>query len=283
MFKKLVSKIVGDPNRKIIDDLVPLVEEVAAFEPEFQKASDEELRIRTATLRERAEGEELLEDHAAVFFAPGLGADSFRGLGGARGEGLVGAVDWIADLKLDATASTDTIRSAVVIGGGNTALDVVQELAALGVPEVCLVYRRSEDEMPGYEHEWGAARKLGVRLIQEAAIAQVNRASDGALLGIELVRTHESRPTKESLAQIDCQLVVVATGQERLVELAAQFPGVACDGLGCVIADEESLVTGHPRVFTGGDCRNGGKEVVNAVDEGQRAARAIDRLLQGES
>jgi dihydropyrimidine dehydrogenase (NAD+) subunit PreT len=195
----------------------------------------------------------------------------------------VGAVEWIARMKLDPGTSLDGIRSAAVLGGGNTALDVVQELASLGVPEVCLVYRRSEEEMPGYEHEWLGARKLGVRLLERAAVTRVVRDSNGALSGIELVRTEGGRPTSERLTSVECQLVVVATGQERLIELAAQFPGVACDELGCVIADEETLVTGNPRVFTGGDCRNGGKEVVNAVDEGQRAARAIDSLLRGES
>jgi len=228
-------------------------------------------------------GQELLDRHDVVFFAPGLGADSLRGLSGARGEGLVGAVEWIARMKLDPGTSLDGIRSAAVLGGGNTALDVVQELASLGVPEVCLVYRRSEEEMPGYEHEWLGARKLGVRLLEQAAVTRVARDSNGALSGIELVRTEGGRPTSERLTSVECQLVVVATGQERLIELAAQFPGVACDELGCVIADEETLVTGNPRVFTGGDCRNGGKEVVNAVDEGQRAARAIDSLLRGES
>ena len=69
MFKKLVSKIVGDPNKKIIDGLMPLVDEVAAFEPQLQKASDEELRMRTAALRERAEGGEPLEELLTEAFA----------------------------------------------------------------------------------------------------------------------------------------------------------------------------------------------------------------------
>lgn len=62
MFKKLVAKIVGDPNKKIIEDLEPLVAEVAAFEPELQQLSDDELRLRTAVLRERARNDEELEE-----------------------------------------------------------------------------------------------------------------------------------------------------------------------------------------------------------------------------
>jgi preprotein translocase subunit SecA len=62
MFKKLVSKIVGDPNKKIIDELEPLVAEVTAYEAELQRESDQELMVRTAALRERAENGEPLDD-----------------------------------------------------------------------------------------------------------------------------------------------------------------------------------------------------------------------------
>ncbi len=88
------------------------------------------------------------------------------------------------------------------------------------------------------------------------------------------------RPTNEALADIPCDLLIVATGQGRLRDLMQQFDSVTCDDKGRVIADPDTLVTGNPRIFSGGDCRNGGKEVVNAVDEGQRAAQAIDALLR---
>ncbi|HKI84797.1 MAG TPA: FAD-dependent oxidoreductase, partial [Candidatus Krumholzibacteria bacterium] len=97
------------------------------------------------------------------------------------------------------------------------------------------------------------------------------------------VRTENGPPTEEAAGELPCELIVVATGQERLASLAALFPQVQCDEKGRVMADPETMATGNPRVFTGGDCYNGGKEVVNAVDDGQRAARAIDRLLRGEN
>ncbi len=238
--------------------------------------------IRTnSALGHDVSGEDLLARHDAVFFAPGLGSDSLRGVPGGSGPGIVGAVEWIARIKLDPTAAVDGISSAVVIGGGNTALDVVQELATLGVPRVTLLYRRSAQEMPGYRHEWERAKKQRVQLLDEVIVKEVRRDTKGRLVSVELVRAERGRPTQEAAGEIPCDLIVVATGQQRLAELAALFPGVQCDERGCVIADEETLVTGNPRVFTGGDCHNGGKEVVNAVAEGQRAARAIDRFLRG--
>ena len=73
--------------------------------------------------------------------------------------------------------------------------------------------------------------------------------------------------------------MLVATGQAKLRSFAALFPGVKLDEKGRISAESSSGRTGNPRIFTGGDAMNGGKEVVNAAAEGQAAARAIDRLL----
>lgn len=280
-------------------------------------------------------GEELLKRHDAIFFGPGLGEDSFRGLPGPEGTGrasgaadakgsagpdgtgdIMGAVQWIERMKLGHIQHLDGIRSAVVIGGGNTALDVVQELAALGVENVTLVYRRGEEAMSGYLHEWEGARQLQVRLIDHATITELRRNGAGRLESILVTRVTPAAgvtrnpatvpaaegpggpaitpaagvpgaaattPAAEASEHVTlpCDLIIVATGQQKLVELAREFPGVGTDALGRVIADSETFATGHPRVFAGGDCRNGGKEVVNAVDEGQRAAHAIHRMLRG--
>jgi len=69
MFKKLVSKIVGDPNKKIIQDLKPLVDEIGAYEPELKAQTDEELRERSLSLRQRYENGETLDDLMAEAFA----------------------------------------------------------------------------------------------------------------------------------------------------------------------------------------------------------------------
>ena len=76
-------------------------------------------------------------------------------------------------------------------------------------------------------------------------------------------------------SEIAANLIVVAIGQSRLAALVARFPGVELDRLSRIVVDPASGRTGHPRVYAGGDCVNGGKEVVNAVAEGQGAARAI--------
>lgn len=223
---------------------------------------------------------ELLERFDAVFLGIGLGDDSLRGVAGSDASRVLGALEWIRGMKLGSRALLEGVSRAVVVGGGNTALDAVQELASLGVRSVTLVYRRSEAEMPGYRHEWEAARKLGVRLVEQAVVGSFGVGEDGSVASVVLHRAREGRSTAERLDELPCDLILVATGQERLQELVESFEGVRCDDKGRIVADPESLVTGNPRVFTGGDAYNGGKEVVNAAADGQRAALAIDRLLR---
>ncbi len=219
---------------------------------------------------------DLIRDYDAVFVGLGLGADRLLQLPGGDLSGIRGAVDWIAEIKTE-TAALDGIRSAVVIGGGNTAIDTVRELRGLGVPEVTLAYRGSEEQMSGYVHEWRWAKVEGVRGVFRAQpLAYVG---EGAVQGVRFAKLDaERRPTGEELS-LDADLVLLAIGQGRLGALLGDVEGVALER-GRLLVDEGGR-TGNPKIFAGGDCANGGKEVVNAVDEGKRAAIAIDEALCG--
>ena len=222
----------------------------------------------------------LLSEYDAVFLGPGLGPDTRLGVPGEDGSGVVGAVEWIERLKIEPGHALDGVRAAAVIGGGNTALDVAQELCELGVRRVSLLYRRSRREMSGYEHELRRATRLGTTLVENVAVAEIVR--DGARLrGARLVETEGGAPTSRDAGLLAADLVVVAIGQAKLRQFLGQFPGVTLDARGWIEADGATGVTANPRIFAGGDARNGGREVVHAVAEGQRAARAIDALLRG--
>jgi glutamate synthase (NADPH/NADH) small chain len=225
-------------------------------------------------------GNELLERHEALFLGIGLGADSRLGVPGEDGPGTWGAVAWIERMKTDGACTLDGVRRAAVVGGGNTAVDVVRELLGLGVPEVHLIYRRSEAAMKAYRHELLPARKEGAVVTAGAAVAEVLRREDGAVRAVRLVETDDGRPTDRERAVLPVDLVVVAIGQAKLRRTAGLFPGVECDERGRIVADPDTLRTGNRRVFAGGDALNGGKEVVNAVHDGQLAARSIDALLR---
>jgi dihydropyrimidine dehydrogenase (NAD+) subunit PreT len=219
---------------------------------------------------------ELEAQHDAVFLGFGLGVDTPMDIEGEELTGVWGAVDFIERMKLG-KVSVSTVRNAVVIGGGNTALDAVRELLGLGARKVTLVYRGTEAAMSGYEHEWEAARLEGARALWQAL--PVEFLGRDRLEGVRCVRVNDDkRPILGTEFEIDAELALVAIGQAKLGELVTALPGVRVER-GRVLVDADGF-TGRPKFYAGGDCANGGMEVVNASAEGKRAARAIHRIIK---
>ena len=222
-------------------------------------------------------GADLLAEYDAVYVGVGLGADSTLGIPGEEGPGVVGATAWIEAMKLAPASATKVAAARVlVVGAGNTAIDVARECALLGAAEVTMLYRRGAEDMSGYAHEMDAARREGVRLLTHAVPVAFLRDAGGALVAL--------RARKDG-AEIDlpCDLVAIAIGQSKIREIARELPGVAVDARGCVVADPRTGQTGNPKVFAGGDCVNGGKEVVNGVADGRNTARHLDALWSGDA
>jgi len=227
------------------------------------------------------EAAQLLAEYDAVFLGLGLGEDNRLGVRGEDGPGVVGATAWIEQMKL-AGASLPRLGRVIVVGGGNTAIDVARECALLGAEEVTMVYRRGAEAMSGYDHEMNGARKEGVRLVPSAQPTAVVRDSAGAVQALRVARTEGGAPVAGTERDLPCDLVAVAIGQSKLRSVARQFPGVQLDARGCIVADPHTGATGHPKVFSGGDCVNGGKEVVNAVADGRNAARHLHAIWEKE-
>jgi glutamate synthase (NADPH/NADH) small chain len=241
-----------------------------------------ELRTGVVVGRDVTAGE-LLERHDALFLGPGLGDDSRLGVPGEDGPGVIGAVAWIERMKNDPAATLDGVSQAIVVGGGNTAIDVVRELLGLGVESVYLAYRRGADEMRAYRHETDGARRAGMIFLENVVITEVLREDDGALAGVRLAEADHGAPTEVTHGDLVVDLVVPAIGQARLAELAASFPGVEVDARGRIVTEGETMRTGNPRIFAGGDAVNGGREVVNAAAHGHAAAAAIHAQLCGDA
>jgi glutamate synthase (NADPH/NADH) small chain len=217
---------------------------------------------------------DLLGDYDAVYLGVGLGADSKLGIPGEDGAGVHGAVDWIEQMKLG-KIDVKSLGRVLVIGGGNTAIDVARECALLGAPSVAMVYRRGASDMSGYDHEMRGGRLEGVTMIENAQPIAVVRDASNKVTALQVARTENGKPVPGGEREIACDTIVVAIGQSKLHELAKAFGDVALDSRGCVVADPKTGATGNAKVFAGGDCINGGKEVVNAVADGRNTARYL--------
>lgn len=215
--------------------------------------------------------DQLLKVNDAIFLGLGLGQDSRIEVPGIELPAIEGAVSFIAKLKSTPSSELERLRlvtTALVVGGGNTALDASRELKGLGIPRVVMSYRRTEAEMSGYAHERIAARLEGVEFWFKSLPVAFVKTDTG-------VRVHFN----DEQRSLDAQLVLLATGQAKLEAILQDIAGLRFEA-GCLVTDSDGR-TGNPRIYAGGDLTNGGKEVVNAVAEGKRAAIAMDRELLG--
>lgn len=230
--------------------------------------------------------EDLQAEYDAIFLGFGLGLDSRLQIQGENINGVFGAVDWIEQMKanrLDSKAFSK-ITDAVVIGGGNTALDAVRELKGLGIANVSLVYRRTEAHMSGYAHEWSSAKKEGVRgefSLLPTAFEATESDLGTVLNGVKCTEVDAQLKPTGLEKTLKAQIALLAVGQGKQEQLIEQLGLEHQKGVLKVNKQGQCSKQGF---FAGGDCANGGKEVVNASAEGKKAAIAIHQWLsQGAS
>ncbi len=214
---------------------------------------------------------DLQKDHEAIFLGVGLGRDKFPGIEGESLEGVWGATDLIRKIKNEESFTLPDSMKVLVIGGGNTAIDIARELAMLGAETVDILYRRTEKEMPGYHHELRKAKQYGVRL-RENLLPKAIRKNENTGLLLEV----ENKLTKQKDI-LKANWIVMAIGQEN--QARRLLPALDTDKNGNVKLDPDTGETSIPGVYAGGDCVNGGKEVVNAVADGRKAAFSILKKL----
>ena len=217
---------------------------------------------------------ELEKRHAAIFLGVGLGKVGRLGLPGDELPGVVDAIDYIEELKVDrkAAAAKTHNRRIAVIGGGNTSIDVVTQAIRLGAHEVWLLYRRGEAEMPAYAHEVALARADGCRFFFATQAKSITKSGDA--LAVALASADALVPQ-----ELEVDVVVLATGQKPHTTFFDEIDGLHVER-NCVTVDRTTMRSTNPRYWAGGDCVSGGKEVVNAVAEGKLAARSILMTLE---
>jgi glutamate synthase (NADPH/NADH) small chain len=216
-----------------------------------------------------------------VFLGVGLGAMQKLGIPGEEAiepsetTGVLNALQLIAAYK---TGHITKMHGAVVvIGAGNTAIDAAVAARRLGADPVTMLYRRAQGDVSAFDFELAHARHEGVQFIWNSLPVAIRISEDGSLL-LELQSVQltdgkfEAVPGSQS--SIPCKTIIPAIGQSPLTQLLSEFRHIIVEH-GRIAIERATGQTSNPRFFSGGDCANGGREVVDAVADGKRAALGI--------
>jgi dihydropyrimidine dehydrogenase (NAD+) subunit PreT len=224
----------------------------------------------------------LLSSHDAVFLGVGLAGVNALGLTDPAGQGLAlrDAVDAIADIRQASDLSALPVgRHVVVIGGGMTAVDAAVQSALLGAETVHMVYRRGPEAMGASAYELRWAQTHGVQIHHWAAPEGFELDAAGRIFAIRFSRTRlvEGRlTTTADTFTLHADQVLRAIGQTLVTD--GLPPSLALKA-GRIATDADGR-TSLSRVWAGGDCRHGGRDLtVEAVEHGKRSAAAIHDFL----
>jgi dihydropyrimidine dehydrogenase (NAD+) subunit PreT len=236
---------------------------------------------RTITLKE------LQSNYDAVYLAFGVGLARQLNIPGEELYGVIDAIRFIYDIRDNAYRAIPVGDKVAVIGMGMTAIDAATQAKRLGAAEVTLIYRRTQEEMPCTQVELDIAKLDGCRIVWLAAPHEI-KGVDGKVsqlvcqvmqLGAPDRSGRRSPvPTSETFV-LDVDMVIKAAGQMPFEELVRSNCLFQNDGK--ITTDEHGGTNIHA-VYAGGDCVNGGKEVVDAVQAGKKGAAAILQYLSNQ-
>lgn len=233
------------------------------------------------------------EGYDAVFVGSGAGLPRFMGIEGENLNGVFSANEFLTRANLmhayDDTYDTPIFpgHRAVIVGGGNVAMDAVRTAKRLGA-EAIIVYRRSEAELPARVEEVHHAKQEGIEFRMLTNPVRVIGDDKGNVTGIECVEMELGEPDESgrrspvvkegSNFTIDCDVVIMALGTSPNPLIKSTTEGLETNRRGCIVADEEGR-TSRKGVFAGGDAVTGAATVILAMGAGRKAAKAIHEYL----
>lgn len=229
--------------------------------------------------------QELHAQYDAVFISLGLNASRQLGLTGEDAPGLMAAVDYIAALRQSSDLSALPVpRRAIVIGAGNTAIDMAVQIKRLGAEDVTLVYRRGFESMSATHHEQDIAKANYVRMRTWAAPLEVLLDDAGCVRGM---RFEETRLDGGRLAGTGAFIEIAADAVFKAIGQSIDPAGLAdpmaqqLERISDKILVDAQFRTALAGIYAGGDCVAPGQDLtVQAVQHGKLAAHAIHNDIQ---
>jgi glutamate synthase (NADPH/NADH) small chain len=259
---------------------LPLVESLR----EIEMLSQLGVEFHFETMIDAISLAELERTHDTVFLGIGLGAIHRLGIVGEELSGVTNALDLIAGYKSGELRMLP--ERVVVVGAGNTAIDAAIAAVRLGSTDVHIAYRRGAEQMSAFAFEYQHARDEGVKFlwhvqpvriyggknVERIELTKLAATTDGSLV-----------PQSGSEFSLEANLIVLSIGQGThtgfLGESGDKNGKVELE-LGRIVINRATGQTSNPKFFAGGDCTNGGREVVDAVADGKRAGIGIAAWLE---
>ena len=221
----------------------------------------------------------LEKNYDAIFIGVGLGKTRELGLDGEDKAGVVGAVEFIEELRMK-HHEIKVPAKVVVIGGGNTAMDAASEAARMGARKTVLAYRNSKEKMGAYGFEYDLAISAGVDSLFNVTPLAIT--GNGKVEGVKFAKTEmvdgKLQTNMNNTFVVRCDMVIKATGQAKQGHLYDMIDDLDIDNKTRIKTNDE-FQTSNPKYFAGGDAVNGGAEVVNAAYDGKMAAQGIHNWL----
>lgn len=237
------------------------------------------------------------EGYDAVFIGSGAGLPMFMHIPGEQSLGVFSANEFLTRSNLMGAFSSDSStpimhpKKAVVIGGGNVAMDAARTALRLG-SEVHIVYRRSDAELPARREEIEHAKNEGIIFDLLTNPVEIFADENGWVKSCKCIKMSLGEPDESgrrrpvpvegSEFEIACDAVILALGTSPNPLIASTTPGLETNKKGCIVADEETGATSIEGVFAGGDAVIGAATVILAMGAGRKAASGIDRYLKSK-
>lgn len=227
---------------------------------------------------------DLQEQFDAVYLGIGVGVARQLNIPGEELDGVVDAIHFIYDIRTNPFPSVPVGDRVAVIGMGMTAIDAATQAKRLGAKEVTLVYRRTQQEKPCTELELDLAKLDGCQILWLAAPKEVIGENGKVMkLVCHIMKLdppdqsgRRSPVETDGTVTLDVDMVIKAAGQIPFEDLVKRSELKNKSGK---LTINKSGATNLKGVFAGGDCVNGGKEVVDAVQAGKEGAKGILEYL----
>ena len=238
------------------------------------------------------------EGFDAVFIGSGAGLPKFMHIPGEQAMGVFSANEDLTRSNLMKAFSDDSrtpimkAKKAVIVGGGNVAMDAARTALRLGA-ETHIVYRRSEEELPARREEVLHAKEEGIIFDLLTNPVEIHADENGWVKGITCIRMELGEPDESGRRSpveipgseffIECDAVIMSLGTSPNPLIASTTQGLDINRRKCIVAQEDNGQTSKEGVFAGGDAVTGAATVILAMGAGKAAAKGIDEYLSGKA